>query len=112
MEIITDYDSSSAEHVVLYNRISRAVAAGIIGSSLAVSGALLQALTRNALASPSIFGINAGALFFVVAGVSLLSIFSLSLLMWIAFIGAGVAAATVMFLGGQLEMVFLLFVWF
>lgn len=58
----------------------------------------MQALTRNPLASPSIFGINAGALFFVVFATAFFSINSLVQLMWIAFLGAAVAAVMVFFL--------------
>ncbi|AXF57109.1 FecCD family ABC transporter permease [Salicibibacter kimchii] len=93
------FDENVAEHVIIYERFSRAVTAALIGSSLAVSGGLLQALTRNPLASPGIFGINAGALFFVVFAVAFLSVSSLSALIWIAFAGAGIAAVIVLLLG-------------
>jgi iron complex transport system permease protein len=59
----------------------------------------MQALTRNPLASPGIFGINAGAVFFVVLAMSFFSISSLTQYMWMAFIGSGVAAVMVYFLG-------------
>ncbi|WP_026286246.1 FecCD family ABC transporter permease [Salsuginibacillus kocurii] len=98
-EVILNFNADSADHVIIYERFSRAVTAAIIGGSLAVSGALLQALTRNPLASPGIFGINAGALFFVVFAVVFLSVSSLSALIWIAFLGAGIAAAIVLSLG-------------
>ena len=42
-------------------RLPRALAAVLVGAALAVSGALLQGLTRNDLAAPDIVGINAGA---------------------------------------------------
>lgn len=42
-------------------RLPRALVALAVGASLAVSGALLQSLTRNPLAAPDIVGINAGA---------------------------------------------------
>ena len=38
----------------------------IIGGALALAGLLMQAMTRNPLASPQIFGVNAGASFVVV----------------------------------------------
>jgi iron complex transport system permease protein len=94
------FDKNSTEHIILTTtRISRAVIATVIGASLAIAGALMQALTRNPLASPSIFGINAGAVFFVVLAISFFSISSLAQYMWIAFLGAGVAAIMVYFLG-------------
>lgn len=42
-------------------RLPRAVLAVLVGCALAVAGLLAQALTRNPLASPQTFGINAGA---------------------------------------------------
>lgn len=100
IEAFTQFDESSTEHIIITTtRVSRAVIATVIGSSLAIAGALMQALTRNPLASPSIFGINAGALFFVVFSSVFLSVTSLVHFMWIAFLGAGVAAVMVFFLG-------------
>jgi len=94
------FDESSTEHLIITTtRISRAVIATVIGASLAIAGALMQALTRNPLASPSIFGINAGALLFVVFSTVYLSVNSLIHLMLIAFLGAGVAAVMVFTLG-------------
>jgi iron complex transport system permease protein len=95
-----DYDESSTEHIIITTtRISRAVIATVIGASLAIAGALMQALTRNPLASPSIFGINAGALFFIVFAATFFSVSSLVHYMWIAFLGAGIAGVLVYFLG-------------
>jgi iron complex transport system permease protein len=94
------FDKNSTEHIILTTtRISRAVIATVIGASLAIAGALLQALTRNPLASPDIFGINAGAVFFVVLAISFFSVSSLAHYMWIAFLGAGIATIMVYLLG-------------
>ncbi|MBM7663177.1 iron complex transport system permease protein [Bacillus mesophilus] len=99
-DAIFNYDESITEHVIITtSRMSRAVIACVIGASLAIAGALMQALTRNPLAAPDIFGINAGALFFVVFSATFLSVESLVSYMWIAFLGAAVAGALVYFLG-------------
>ena len=42
-------------------RLFRALTAGGVGAALAMSGALLQGLFRNGLASPSMIGVTAGA---------------------------------------------------
>lgn len=47
--------------VVLQWRMPRMLMALLIGAALGVSGAIFQALTRNALGSPDIIGINFGA---------------------------------------------------
>ncbi|MDR9798130.1 iron ABC transporter permease [Aeribacillus pallidus] len=50
------------QELVLYQlRLPRMVIALLIGAGLALSGAILQGLSRNSLADPGILGINAGA---------------------------------------------------
>lgn len=94
------YDPASTEHLVLRTeRLSRAVIAALVGASLAVAGALMQTLTRNALAAPGILGINAGAMFFVVVGSALFALRSPLALVWVAFLGAATAALLVYLLG-------------
>ncbi|UFJ43339.1 iron ABC transporter permease [Brevibacillus humidisoli] len=96
------YDPSSTDHLIIRTtRISRALIAAVIGASLAVAGALMQALTRNPLASPSIFGINAGALFFIVMAATFFSVTSLVHYMWIGFAGAAIAGVLVYLLGSM-----------
>lgn len=94
------YDGSNTEHVIVTtSRITRAIIAAVIGANLAIAGALMQALTRNPLAAPDLFGINAGALFFIVFAITFFSVDSLTSYMWIAFLGAAVASLLVFFLG-------------
>ncbi|XVU28104.1 FecCD family ABC transporter permease [Actinoplanes sp. CA-054009] len=50
-----------ADSIVWDLRLPRVLLAGIVGAGLAVCGAVLQALTRNALADPYLLGISAGA---------------------------------------------------
>lgn len=49
------------DYIVKQARLPQATTAILCGSSLAVSGLLLQTAFRNPLAGPSIFGINSGA---------------------------------------------------
>lgn len=94
------YDETSVEHVVLLTeRLPRTIIAAVVGASLAAAGGLMQALTRNPLASPSVFGINSGAIFFIVIAVVVLSVSSLTTMMWFGFAGAAIAAAVVYMLG-------------
>lgn len=81
-------------------RLPRILGSIILGAALAVAGVLMQAMTRNPLASPGILGINAGAavaLVFISGfaphwanGVSLAAV---------AAIGGGAAWALVMLIG-------------
>lgn len=96
------YDESITEHIIITtSRISRAIIATFIGASLAIAGALMQALTRNPLASPDIFGINAGAIFFIVLAITFFSVESLVHYMWVAYLGAAIAGGLVYFLGSM-----------
>lgn len=55
-------DKTSAEYrIIFYVRLPRAAAAVLCGSALAVSGVIIQAVLNNAMASPGVIGVNAGA---------------------------------------------------
>ena len=49
------------EALVQNLRLPRSLVAVLIGASLALAGTLLQTLTHNPMASPSLLGINSGA---------------------------------------------------
>ena len=49
------------KNILLYSRLPRVIAAFLSGAALASSGAVLQQVLANKLASPSIIGVNAGA---------------------------------------------------
>lgn len=98
LEAYTQFDGSNDHIVIRELRMPRAVIAVLVGGSLAIAGTLMQALTRNPLASPDIFGVNAGASLFIVFAVSVLSITALSQFVWFAFIGAALAALLVYFI--------------
>ncbi|MFC5470623.1 FecCD family ABC transporter permease [Cohnella suwonensis] len=96
----TQYDGTSNAHIIVQtSRVPRAFTAAAIGASLAVSGSLIQGLTRNPLADPNVLGINFGASFMVVFTVTLLSVTSLPVLTGVSFLGAAVAAIAVYLLG-------------
>lgn len=48
-------------NVLMYSRLPRTLASLLAGAALALSGAVLQNVLANKLASPSIIGVNAGA---------------------------------------------------
>lgn len=90
-----------AEALVLNLRLPRSLVALLLGANLAVSGALLQTLTHNPLASPSLLGINSGA----ALAMSLTSAFSPAplagySLAFIAACGGGVSWLLVITAGG------------
>lgn len=95
------FDGSTAHQIVLTARVPRTLAALFVGASLAVAGALMQAISRNPLAAPSIMGVNAGAALAVVAATLLLDRSSLALYTVFSLIGAAIAGLTVYGLGSM-----------
>ena len=95
----TDYDGSTEHLIIRTVRLPRSLIAMFVGAALAVSGGIMQGITRNPLASPSILGINAGASVAVVITTFLFNANSLSFYVWFAFIGAGATAVSVYVLG-------------
>ena len=55
------FDVSAGTRIFAYVRLPRTVAALVCGAALAVSGAVIQGVLANQLASPSVIGVNAGA---------------------------------------------------
>ncbi|NEA67604.1 iron chelate uptake ABC transporter family permease subunit [Streptomyces sp. SID12488] len=87
--------------VVVGERVSRTLLGLLVGAALGLSGAVLQALTRNPLADPGLLGINAGASAAVVTAITFFGVTSLGGYVWFAFLGAAAVGALVWFLGGS-----------
>lgn len=89
-----------AQALVFNLRLPRSLVAMLLGASLALAGALLQTLTRNPLASPSLLGINAGAALAMVLATAFnpawVAGYSIALL---AAVGGGISWGLVMLLG-------------
>lgn len=62
--LITREEADPVWRVIAYVRIPRVLAGLMAGAALAVAGVLLQAVLNNAMASPNVIGVNAGAGFF------------------------------------------------
>lgn len=73
--------------ILLYVRLPRATAALLSGAALSVSGVIIQAVLNNAMASPSIIGVNSGAGFAVCLVTACLPA-AVSLIPLAAFLGA------------------------
>jgi iron complex transport system permease protein len=59
--VLTGSNTSFDRVVVLEWRMPRMLMALLVGAALGISGAIFQALTRNALGSPDIIGVTSGA---------------------------------------------------
>ena len=90
------------EQIVWQVRLPRVLLGGLVGAGLAVVGTTLQALVRNPLADPYVFGITSGAsvgaVTVILLGVSAFGTYSLAAA---AFLGALAAFALVVLLAGQ-----------
>lgn len=88
LDALFGFDGSNEHLIVRSLRLPRTVIGLCVGASLAVAGVAMQAITRNALASPTILGVNAGASFAIVAAVFVLDVVTPSMYVWFAFAGA------------------------
>ncbi|HAH74817.1 MAG TPA: iron ABC transporter [Kandleria vitulina] len=86
--VIEAFDSSIVNNEVniVRARMPRTIFALLAGCSLSVSGALMQSITRNPIADPSILGVNTGAALFVIMGMSFSQVGRISSLV-LAFVG-------------------------
>lgn len=80
-------------------RLPRVLTAGAVGAGLAISGAVMQSLTRNPLADPYLLGLSSGA---SLGAVSVLVLGMGVLLPVAAFVGAVAALAAALGLAGAL----------
>lgn len=85
--------------IAVQRRIPRTILAMVAGAALALSGALMQAITRNPIADPGILGVNTGAALFVVIGLAFFSISNQWQYLGLAFVGSAVAAVFVYLVG-------------
>ncbi|MFF6993884.1 FecCD family ABC transporter permease [Streptomyces sp. NPDC008313] len=95
------HDSGTYADVVVGERLSRTVLGLLVGAAFGLSGAVLQALTRNPLADPGLLGINAGASAAVVTAITYFGVTTLTGYVWFAFFGAAAVGVLVWFLGGS-----------
>ena len=95
IDVLLGNAPDSLEETIILQRIPRTVFGILAGGALGISGALMQSITRNPIADPSILGVNTGASLFVVAGIAFFNITVAYQYIWLAIIGAGVTAVFV-----------------
>lgn len=99
-DVLWQGGGGSDEAVVIHEyRIPRTILAMLVGASLGLAGALMQALTRNPLADPGLLGITMGASTGVALALTYLGITTVLGYVWLAFAGAAVASVVVYTLG-------------
>jgi len=82
-------------------RMPRVLGAAMVGSCFAVSGALMQGMTRNPLADSGLLGLNAGAAFMLAICFAFLPNLPYMYLIMFSFLGAGLGVGIVYGVGSM-----------
>ena len=99
-EAVIHFKPANTSHQIIQEiRMPRAIAAVLVGAMLAVSGAIMQGLTRNPLASPSIMGVTDGAAFALVVTLAFIPAATIMGLTFSSFVGAGLGVSLVFTIG-------------
>lgn len=100
LRALTGNGSPAEQLLVLQLRLPRALAASLAGSALGMAGCLIQAMTRNRLATPDVIGLNDGAALGLLMALTLG--FSNIGPWWVAPLGAGLTALVLWLAAGGL----------
>jgi iron complex transport system permease protein len=93
---LVHFDSENMDHLIIQkSRFPRVIGALLVGAFMAVSGALMQGMTRNYLASPSIMGVADGSVFVITLCMIFLPGASSMTLITFSLIGSALGAALV-----------------
>ncbi|MGG3467611.1 iron ABC transporter permease [Neobacillus pocheonensis] len=99
-EAVSRFNPNVAPHQIIQEiRMPRAISAVLVGALLAVSGAVMQGLTRNPLASPSIMGVTDGAAFALVITLAFFPAATILSLTFSSLVGAGLGVILVFTIG-------------
>ena len=92
-------DASNVSYNINVLRVQRTIIGVLVGTALAVAGAVMQAVTRNPLAEPGLLGVNAGASLGIVLGTAALGVLPVPGQLLLAAGGALVATVLVQVIG-------------
>lgn len=93
--------SNAAISVIREIRLPRELAAVLVGAALAVSGAIMQGMTRNPLADPGLLGLTAGANAALAVTLAMIPAANYFGIMIACFIGAAVGGGLVFGIGSM-----------
>ena len=95
-EAVFAFNPQLTEHQIIQEiRLPRALMAALIGAYLSLSGAVMQALTRNPLAEPSLLGVSYGAAFALVVTLCFFPGLTSVAASLVSMVGAGAAVLLV-----------------
>lgn len=92
-------DTGGVAGAAVLKRVPRTILALVVGASLSVSGATMQAITRNPIAEPGILGVSSGAALAVVIGIAFFGLSDPYSFIIVAVVGATLAAVFVYTVG-------------
>ncbi len=100
VDAIFNYNPDVYEQTIVRElRVPRTLIALSVGAGLAVAGTVMQAVTRNPLADPSILGVSQGASLAVAISVTYLGMSNPNEYVWMSFAGALLASLLVFMVG-------------
>ncbi|MGU3576045.1 FecCD family ABC transporter permease [Brucellaceae bacterium C25G] len=100
LQSVYAFDAGNQNHLILREfRIPRVLASALVGAALGTAGALMQGMTRNPLASPSLMGLNAGAGLLLALGLALYPALDFTWLIMLSFLGAALGVGIVFAVG-------------
>ncbi|MCP8970971.1 FecCD family ABC transporter permease [Ectobacillus ponti] len=89
---LTSHAVGEQLNIIREIRLPREIAAILVGAALAVSGAIMQGMTRNPLADPGLLGLTAGANAALAVTIACIPSANYFMIMVACFIGAAVGA--------------------
>lgn len=103
-EAFMAFDGTNVDHqIIIHSRLPRGMGALLIGSALAISGALMQGITQNPLASPGLMGVSDGSALAVTVSMIFFPTTSMIHQMIFSFIGSAFGAMLVFGLGAYMR---------
>ncbi|MCG7339810.1 iron ABC transporter permease [Staphylococcus sp. ACRSN] len=99
-DAIFNYDKKNQQHNIISEiRVPRDVGAMLVGVALATSGAVIQGVTKNGLADPSLIGLNSGASFMLAMTFAFYPSAPFLVMMFAGFLGAMLGGFIVLMIG-------------
>ncbi|CAJ1317769.1 FecCD family ABC transporter permease [Paenibacillus nuruki] len=99
-QALVAFNPLNSDHQIIWElRLPRTIAGALVGAAFAVSGALMQGMTRNPIADPGLLGVNAGAGFVLALCFAFFPGLSFNQLILFSFVGAAVGVGLVYGIG-------------
>lgn len=97
---VLQFNPDVQQHQIIWElRLPRVIGAAFVGSCFAVSGALMQGMTRNPLADSGLLGLNAGAVFMLACCFAFFPAMPYMYIILFSFLGAALGAGIVYGIG-------------